>query len=197
MAAIKPTLFTCLENNCTKIKLTDNTGLWNSTTGVKQWSNSEVPGGVELSDIISSTVTLVNLNTEVEYQFILKNSNVNYYPNEASNEFSFTPFNWSGIDGIYSIKYEIEVEDPHTSITFNDKILITCASENCIQEQWKKYFTECSCNGNKDFYFKALEMEAMLKGIQAEFICNQDQKANKILSVLNKICQNFTDCGCH
>lgn len=196
MATIKPTLSSCITNNCSKITLKDNTGLWNSTTGTQKWSNTQVVGGLTLSDIVSATVTIVNTDTETEYEFILKDNNVNLYPTEASNEFSFTPFNWSNIDGIYSITYEVVVDSPDVSIVYTDKILITCAAEKCIQDQWKKYFTDCSCDGNKEIYTKALEMESMLKGIQAEFICNEDQKAIKILSILNKICiQN--NCGCH
>lgn len=194
---IAPQLSFCINSNCSKLSITDITGLWNNTTNTKGWSNSEVVGGIETSDILTSVVTLTNIETDQEYEFILKDSNVDLYPAEATDEFSFADFNWSAGDGIYSVSHIVTVSEPDTSIIFNDKILITCSAEKCIQEQWKKYFTECSCNGNKDFYFKALEMEAMLKGIQAEFICNQDQKANKILSVLNKICQNFTDCGCH
>jgi hypothetical protein len=198
MAAIAPQLSFCVGTNCTKLTITDVTGLYNNTTNIKGWGNSLVATGIETSEILTSVVTLTNIDTDEVFTFTLKGNNVNLYPAEATPEFSFADFNWTAGDGIYSVSHIVTVDSPNTAVEFTDKILVDCAAKACITEQWKKYFTECNCSGAKDLLMSTLELEGMLKGLQAEFLCNQDQKAIKILSTLDKICSSVDgDCGCH
>lgn len=199
MAAIKPLYKFCIGTNCSKLTITDITGLYNNTTNTQGWSNTQVVGGVEVGEVVRSQIIFTNLDTDDVYTFVLKSTTgVDLYPAEATDEFAFTDFNWTAGDGMYTITNSMIVDSPHTVVAFSDKILVTCAAEACIKNMWKTYYKACACgNNNKELYEQALLAEAMLKGLKAEWLCNKDQKAIKILNTLTKICATANnDCGC-
>lgn len=183
----------CISNNCSKIKFTDNTGLYNNTTNVNGWSNTLVVGNLLLSQIIEARMTMVKLGETSIISFPLKSLSVNLYPIEATPEFSFTEFDWTGGDGIYTFTYEVRVTLPDIITNYTANILITCEAEQCLNKLWVKY-AESGKDVDKE---KAIEASALLKGAKALYYCNGLQSSASVIKTLTKICKiSNEDCGC-
>ena len=69
---------------------------------------------------------------------------------------------------------------------------------NLIDEYGKLYYNDCSCDIKGEKAEKALEAQALLYGVQAQFLCNKNDKAAKIMATLDKICSLYNnDCNCN
>lgn len=199
MAVIAPQITLCTNNLCNLLTITDVTGMYNASTNPKGWGNTQVATGVETSELVSSRVTLINVGTSAQLVYYLKtNSGVDLYPAEATPEFAFDDFTWTGADGIYTVTLEAIVDSPHTTETFTDTILITCAAEACVRNLWKEFYNQCSCDIDGKLASRAMEAESLLAGVKAQFACNQNDQSTKILATLAKICAMYnSNCNCN
>jgi hypothetical protein len=189
-------LKSCISTNCSKIKFTDTSGLYNSTTNPNGWSNSEVVGNLTTTDLLTGRISMTKYGDSTpNYVFYTKtNSGIDLYPDEATNLFDFTEFDWLGEDNIYGIVYAGTTNSPDTITSFTDTILVTCKTEKCIETLWKKY----NKTGSKEDMEKAQLAEGLLSGAKYSFYCNKTQNSKNILSILTKICDLANnDCGCN
>jgi hypothetical protein len=191
---ISPKLKFCIQQKCSKIQLTDITGLYNSVSAPNAWSNTQVVGNILLSQIQSAKVSFSNTSGTQVALYTLKNTTgVNLYPTEASNSFDFALQDFSLADGIYDVTYAVGVIAPDTAVDFTDRVLITCAANNCISNLWKKYIE----SGKSEDQETALLAESLLAGAKSLFVCSKYTNIATITSTLTKICTlASSDCGC-
>lgn len=185
----------CVGTNCSKIKFTDTSGLYDSALKPKGWSGTANPGGVTFANVVSSRISLT-LDGETSPFFTVypKLGTTDLYPAEPSAEFSFAEYDWTGADGIYLMTYESTVTVGNSVEPLSQKkVLITCKAESCIKKLYQKYLASPS-ETNKDAWINASDM---LAGVKYSFMCNSLTESKSILATLDKICKLAnSDCGC-
>ncbi len=195
MATVTPKLRVCFTNNCKKVKFTDCTGLYNDTTNEYGWSNTQVPGGLELSDLVTARVSFAKYGeTTPTYTFLLRQGLVDLYPTEATDSFDFDELDWAGDDGIWVVNYVGTVTSGNTFTTYTDTILVTCKARCCINSLWCQYWT----SGHPGTKSQALLAESLLSAAESSFVCNSTTAANDIISTIEKICliaEAESECG--
>jgi hypothetical protein len=182
----------CVGTNCSKIILTDNTGLYDATTAPQKWSGTNNPGGVTLADIATARVTFTP-SSGSNIVYYPKTTSSSLYPSEPAIEFSFAEQDWVGADGIYKMTYEATTLTANTITPYTTSVLITCKTESCIKKLYLKYQKSC-LETDKETWLSATDM---LEGAKMSFMCNSLTESKSILTTLTKICAIAdSDCGC-
>lgn len=199
MATLTPKITLCFEQLCKKIRATDITGLYNTTTNTGGYSNAQT--GVlsgQLSDIDSAYFTLTPLGSVQHIaNWVLKDSSVNLYPAQATPSFSFPLLDSHAglVDGVYKLTYKVVLTpNPggHLGGIYEANILIHCAADNCVSNLWQKF----AISGEEEDKKAAMQAEALLRGAKALFLCNDETNAQAIAELLAKVCKITAGCGC-
>lgn len=200
--ALIPKINICIQNKCDKIDIYEETGPYHVTNNSEGWVNS----GTVAANIDTSEITAANLKIQ-SYDGItlldtitLYDGAINVYSGVAgaplpASFLAVKDHPFTQADGVYKLVYT--VTDGVTTFTNkNQKVLITCAIENCIEGLKNKVVTECDSAKLSAQKETLDQLELLLYGIQSAFSCADFVTATKRIANAKTICDNLCDCGC-
>lgn len=110
--AISPQIEVCLSDDCTKLEVTDTTGVYDANDNTGGWGSPNISGSdVDTAEIIINDPDGNKTTKDVTSQV----------PNSVSGDFTYDPIEGTYPDGKYCIKYHIVAQEDETlpSITFS------------------------------------------------------------------------------
>ena len=188
--ALSLELSTCVINCCTKLLVTDITGLGTTADGTSRWADTVTRAG-----ITSATIQIVLPNGSD--LFVTPMVVTTTVQNATTYDFTFALIDPSGdkfIDGIYEITYTI-VSGGITYV-YNKHFSITCNARCCLDKLWAAFPDKlCSTCDYEEYLNECLEAEGLLEALNSSSCCGLEDNFDKILELLETICDQ-NDCGC-
>jgi hypothetical protein len=184
----------CVVKACTKIEVTDTTGVYNFPDNEGGW---ESPNTVLAADVTGATIVITTPSGEEITVDVLAD-----LPDPVTGEFSYPEISLpSSKDGEYVIEYSIETIDGIKTKKF--KIYSLCNSRCCVDKMWSKYAQgadagECDCGCTKNsnpIQDRALLGESLLKAIKSSAMCNNPTAREALLKKLERLCK-LENCNC-
>lgn len=185
--ALIPIISACLENNCTELKVSDITGVYNASTNLGGWETPNIAG----SAVTSATLT-INYPDNSTIQVVDVTSQI---PSTVTGPFDFTVISPSSPetkfpDGKYKIVYS--VTDGVTTYTYDLCVvfycIINCAALNLFKQIPDNLDDEA-------FMDNAYLTQALLLGLESSACCQDVDSLEKIITKLEGL-TNFEDCNC-
>jgi hypothetical protein len=190
--ALEPILSGCLKC-CSKIVIEDITGFYNSTTNPTGWNDNSTL--YRLSTLGNPHVDEATLTIEFNDELVSTIDVTTTIQNATLPTYELYSYEPTSLqDGIYTFTLTIIDEEGDEIVT---ELIQTvyCNVECCIQKLAAKYAKEL-CKGcgyeDKDNYDLAFSLYRALGSVSE---CNGSEEFNKLLTKLQKIC-NQTKCGC-
>ncbi len=180
--ALAPTIKAHVKNGCTKLSICDTTGAYDASTNTTGWGSPNVdPGDSGFAATIqvdSGTATAVTSQV----------------PTTVSGNFTYDDLTVTLADGWHTIKYIISTTAAG-SVSKTIKIFTYCTVKCCVFKEMLKLkdYDPCKDAGK---IAVAMHMWSLYKSmIYAAAGCNQSD-ATELLTRLQTLCNNETDCGC-
>lgn len=174
----------CQKSDCSGIKFTETTGLYNVSTNPTGWGTSFNTTNPDIATFQYSKLEFYdsgnNLITTLEL-----------YPDFPSSDITFTKeLDLDIDDGIYKVVYTVrETKTTGISYTAEAQVAFYCKVNCCIMSMIKDIDPCCNCSHNALDKFN--QAYALLQGLKCN--CGNITQFNNILKVLQKICKN-TNC---
>lgn len=182
---LTPKLKACVADKCTKLILTDATGLYNVTTNAGGWGAPNPTGsgdaGFKATYSLDGATPVTISNT--------------YFANPVvAAEFSLGEYTHTLADGWHTITYTIETV-AHGKVTGTIKIFTYCNIKCCVFSKMLEMKNLDLCK-DVEKVASYMHLWTLYKSlIYAANGCDADQ-ATDILSRLNKLCPAATTGGC-
>lgn len=182
----------------TGIQSLENPGGWyNGTLPVGQTENDAI------NDVIDHSITFIFPDGN-EYVITSDNPNMDVLPDELEGDngerivelmqedFESMPTD-TFKDGVYTIIYNVDTNS--STYTTREYVLFAKATECCVNTMFSK-LDVCNCLDCEGID-NALKAESYYKAAMYAAQCGQQDKANKLISYVNKICKNLSNCNCN
>jgi hypothetical protein len=195
---LAPTISICFEN-CSKISVTDTTGLYEETSNPNGWGFPNL----DTSEVAEATLeiltpgaqfpVIIDITSEINAQ-VLPGSYIQDYIFDIT-EITYQNLGIASlIDGIYEVKYIID------GIEYVMKGLNVCNTECCVNKMLEKALDKYLCGNScsQGEIAEALRARALLlQASQWAFSCGKFEEADNLLKQAAKICKtNGCGCGC-
>lgn len=190
----------CINRNCSKVDVTDITGIQPCTPD--GWGGTNI-----LPDAINAEIILEVLDCEdvLLETIILKDSTINLYTS-LSNSIELLSIDWGKNDGLYKFKIKVIEYDlivPTTIVSETEKtFLITffCNIRKCLDKAWINTLNpKLNTKERADLIIETSEMEALYKGLSCAASVYDIETMNSILKDMQVFCDliNMNDnCNC-
>jgi len=193
MATFQPVIEACLENNCTKLKVTDITGVFNAITNALGWQDAStlLPANVTKAELqithpdAAATEQVINVLPQL--------------PDPVIGPFAFRNIQSSleggkFVDGEYSIIYEL-TDNNSVVYKFCLNIFVSCNTWCCVQKMAALIpgkQLECDV---KEFTEQVMLVKGLFFGMLHAHHTSNKTVRDKLLAKVNRICQ-INGCGC-
>jgi hypothetical protein len=181
-----PKISVCFRNKCTQLIVTDTTGVYHAKNNPNGWEHA--------STLLADKVSSMTISIKHPSGVIVTNSVISNLPNPVTGpiEFNQVPGNYE--DGVYTITYTV-VDALNNVYTKTVKAFAFCKIECCVQKMIAKITSKCSCD-LKEYTNEVYTAMVLLEGLKANAVCGNETKINKILTKLQRICNN-NKCNCN
>lgn len=171
----------CQKSDCSGIKFTETTGLYNVATNPTGWGTVFNTTNPDIATFQYSKLEFYNSSNTLVYTLEL-------YPSFPSSDLTFTKeFDLDIDDGIYKIVYTVrETKNTGTSYMAENQFAFYCKVNCCVLSMIKDIDLSCNCSHTiMEEYTKAY---ILLQGLKCN--CGNITQFNNILTQLKKICKN-------
>lgn len=171
----------CQKSDCSGIKFTETTGLYNVVTNPTGWGTSFNTTNPDIATFQYSKLEFYDSNNTLV-------NTLELYPNFPSSDVTFTKeLDLDIEDGIYKIVYTVrESKNAGTSYSSEAQFAFYCKVSCCVSSMIKSIDPFCSCSHDSmDDYIQAY---ILLQGLKCN--CGNITQFNNILKALQKICKN-------
>ncbi len=187
-----PKLSICTINNCTTLKITENTGIYTIGTNYSGWNSPNIP----TSSVITATITITSPSNTETIINVLSQLPVTYTAN-----FNFSNIDITPEDGEWKIKYTLTTSTDTYSNSY--AVFLSCSVRCCIDKLWIKVLTskseenpcDCDCDEMSMLMKKVMLMESLYTAMINSVACNNSDARNKILKQLQRLCK-IEKCNC-
>jgi len=185
--ALSPVISACLENNCTELKVSDITGVYNDTTNTGGWGTPNFEG----SDVTEAFLYITYPNTTTT-QTIDVTAQI---PDTITGDLDFTNISPDDSytkfpDGKYEIKYS--VSDGADTYTYCLSVVFYCQI-NCAANQ---LFVQVPNNLDDEAFMDNVTLvRNLLAGLEASACCIDTDSLNTIIEKLKGL-TDYEDCNC-
>ena len=197
--ALIPTISACLEG-CTTITIKDTTGFYNLNTNPYGWNGSNVWRTDDDTPYVDSATLSISFNggTALEYNML---STIQAAVLPDFTLYSYTPVDSTGStftlqDGYYNITYTL-VDSTEATYETEIEFVVFCNVACCVSKMAAKVAAELCNDCESDAYNDFLIADGILQALKATAESLGTQEFTKLLTKLQKLCNQTTDgCGC-
>lgn len=193
--ALIPKISLNISNTCKKINVWEKTNPYDAVNNIGGWSTLNGTTNV----ITSADVKIYDLSDVLVQTIVMFNGTINVYPDVSPYTpptfQAYTDLNWSQLDGVYKIVYEVGIS-PKIYTNEPQYELFMCNLCNCMGGLVIKMSDLCS--GKKLTKYKEVfdQLEIFKYGIMTAFSNADFTSVNILLAEASKLCTTFSDCSC-
>lgn len=186
---------TCIDNNCSTLKVTDTTDVYNMDSNAGGWESQTTTFA---SNITAATVTVTPPGGSAAATDVLTN-----LPSTVTGDFLVASIDVSdNVDGEYKVVYT--VTEGQASKTKTVCFYSLCNARCCVDAMWSRWAQgtvdtncDCGCSESSTSLLGRAQMgEALLRSLTSNAIANDTTTRDKLLTKLQRLC-DLEDCNCN
>lgn len=190
--AFVPTISVCLQKNCSKLVVTDDTGVYDATTNATGWEDA--------ATLLATNVTALSIVVSQSGSTLTTQNVLTQLPGTMTGDLGFSEFAVAGLlDGEFTVTYK--VTDASTTYTAIVTKFHACSVRCCIDAKWAavaNYETDLSnsgCDCASDTETEAIHLEGLYAAMNNAAASGDSTTRDALLTKLQRIC-DMDDCGC-
>lgn len=182
--AVIPLIKTCVKNGCTKLSITDYTGLYDVTTNPTGYgATNNITGSGDTG--FSATIT-IDGGTPIDVAAQVADP--------IAGTFTYDDIDITLADGWHTIVYKVGTTA--AGIRSNTvKIFVSCAVKCCVEQKMMELLNYDPCKDASKIAVTMHIWSLYLNMKKAAASCGQSEATN-LLTRLQAVCGTTTDCGC-
>lgn len=188
--AFRQTLSACLRDGCSKLVVTDTTGVYDATNNPYGWGDAST---LLEADVDSATITITYTDSDGNDSEIDSIDVTSQIPADVTDSFEFDVIEGDFEDGYYTITYTITAGTATYTKSF--RVFFYCTVKCCI-DKLAASIADKICDCDFDEYVNDIFIAEMTyAGMQANASCGNITTMYKLLERLQRIC-SYENCDC-
>lgn len=180
----------CLEDECSKLLITDTTDIYHATNNPTGWGSPNLTR----ANVSSATILIEFIDEDGVTSTVSTTDVLSQIPNPVTDTFEFNLISGTYPDGYYKITYTVvsNTGDIYRTVL---RTFFYCNVQCCIDKLIATIPDKiCECTV-EELVNETYLAEILLSGLKASSGCGNVATAYKLLERIEKIC-NFSDCEC-